>query len=101
MTRNPAIAFGLSATSAAMKAKAGRLCLRDQLDLARRALEFEDIDAAMRAEVLIFLDGCAADPRAAGDRLHAQVLGLAAVMAPSIEAELRRHDWQGRKDCGL
>ncbi len=101
MSRSPAIAFGLSACSAAMKAKAGHLCLRDQVDLARRALEFQDMDAAMRAEVLLFLDGCAADPVAAGERLQAQVLGLAEVMAPSVGAELRRHDWQTRKDCGI
>lgn len=101
MTRNPAIAFGLSACAAAMKAKAGRLCLRDQLDLARRALEFHDIDPAMRAEVLEFLDACNADPVSAGVRLHAQVVGLAEVMAPSVGAEQRRHDWQTRKDCGI
>lgn len=101
MTRNPAIAFGMSATSAAMSAKAGRLCLRDQINLARRALEFEDIDAAMRAEVLAFLDVCNADPVAAGDRLQAQVLGLAEIMASGLEPQPHRFDWQDRRDCGV
>ena len=75
--------------------------LRDQVDLARRALEFEGLDEAMRAEVLLFLDTCAADAVAAGDRLQRQVIGLAEVMAPGVAVEMQRFDWQGRKDCGI
>lgn len=101
MTKNPAIAFGLSATTAAMRAKCGELRLSDRLDLAAKALAFEDIDDGMRAAVLEFLDQPVTRAAEAGARLQDQILGWAAVMAPTVRAEMNLHNWQTRKDTGL
>lgn len=109
--QSPAIAVGLAATAAAMKAKAGAINALDVLELLARVLQWAPEDADLRAAVLEFKARFRDDPRRAGDallnfiadRCH-PAAGRTARDLPglidSLEAEFTQggFDWQQRKD---
>ena len=64
------VAFGLAATTVALKARTGQLRLQDQVDFSVRALEFVAGDDLARLAVVDFLTHCRRDPQAAGVRLQ-------------------------------
>ena len=64
------VAFGLAATTVALKARTGQLRLQDQVDFALRALEFVPRDDIARLAVLDFLTHVRLDPAGAGARLQ-------------------------------
>ena len=66
---NPAVAFGLFASTVALKARCGHLTDRWRADLAQKALEFVPGDENARIAVLAFLDTCRDFPEAAGAAL--------------------------------
>lgn len=72
--QNQRIAFGLAATMVALKAKAGRLQIGDQLQFGIRALEMIHDDDAARIAVIAFLTNCRGNPEDAGARLQDFIL---------------------------
>ncbi len=89
--------FQMRALDAAMAAKAGRLTLRDRLDLAMAALA-PDIDQPTRETIAGFLTACReARDHEAGEVLHNWLLATlpAQALAPAAGVEF---DWQRRKD---
>lgn len=64
------VAFGLYATTIALKAKSGQLRIGDQIEFALRALEMVHDDPAARVCVIDFLTHCELDPHGAGERLQ-------------------------------
>lgn len=107
MDRNPRIAFGLSATTVALKAKTGRLQLRDQVEFAAKALAFVPEDEAARGAVLDFLSAVRSSPIEAGARLQDFIAGWEVSFDPlAPERTLQRigeeaaveFDWQKRAD---
>lgn len=68
------VAFGLAATMIALKAKAGRLQLNDQIQFAMRALDLVHDDEAARKAAVDFLSSCRLDPESAGAGLQDFVL---------------------------
>jgi hypothetical protein len=84
MTQSPIIAFGLKATTVALKAKTGQLRLKDKLDLTTACLEWLGDDAKVRDAVVSFLASVDREPIAAADMLQA----VAAHLAP--ESDPRR-----------
>lgn len=72
--QNQRIAFGLAATTIALKARVGQLLTQDQVDFAVRALEFVPQDAMARLAVVDFLTHVRRDPQGAGARLQDFIL---------------------------
>lgn len=68
------VAFGLAATTVALKARVGQISLRDQVDFAVRALDFVHDDDLARLAVMEFLTHCRRDPEAAGERPQSFIL---------------------------
>jgi hypothetical protein len=68
------VAFGLAATTVALKARTGQLRLQDQVDFAIRALEFVPNDDMARLAVVDFLTHVRRDPAGAGARLQDFIL---------------------------
>lgn len=68
------VAFGLAATTVALKARTGQLRMQDQLDFSIRALEFVADDDLARMATVDFLTHCRRDPVGAGMRLQDFVL---------------------------
>ncbi len=64
------VAFGLAATTIALKARVGHLRTQDQVDFAVRALEFVACDDLARLAVVDFLTHVRRDPISAGARLQ-------------------------------
>lgn len=75
--RSPLIAFGLLATTVALKARTGQLRDADRLKLATSALEWVADLPEARAAVLTFLHFAQVDPVGAGCALQDAVRGLA------------------------
>ncbi|WP_026756687.1 hypothetical protein [Sediminimonas qiaohouensis] len=108
MSRSPIIAFGLQAQTVALKARTGQLQWRDQVDLAKSALEWVPEETLARDMVLDFLGHCRVTPGAAGQKLqHDLTLWLDEACPPDpgpvpdgIEAERGgvEFDWQKRAD---
>lgn len=101
--RNTHIAFGLSATTIALKARNGELRLRDQVKLARDFFDWVPDDVGARDAVRDFLAMSAFDPEAAGLVLQDWVRDQAHLRSPfDVEAALAtvtaEHDWQDRAD---
>lgn len=100
---NPAIAFGLSAQTVALKARTGQLRQADRLRLAEQFFAWLPEDAGARDAVGAFLSVSAKDPVAAGLALEDWVISRAAEMAP-IDLERRlsevqaEFEWQKRAD---
>lgn len=84
---NQRIAFGLAATTIALKARVGQLRLQDQVNFAVRALEYVGHDDLARLAVVDFLTHCRSDAEAAGARLQEFILGWA-------DGEIRADDPQ-------
>lgn len=100
------IAFGLQATTIALKARTGQLREADKVTLLAAALDLFAEDAAVRRAVLDFVDRAPRDTAGAGAALQDFVLAWSggAVQPRQTEAVLRdcvAHEWQTRKDCGL
>lgn len=98
---SPVIAFGLQAQTVALKARTGRLRWRDQVELARAALEWVPDQAPARAMVVDFLTHCLAMPEGAGEKLQRDLTAwLDDVCPPDPGAALRacEFDWQSRAD---
>lgn len=68
------VAFGLAATMIALKAKAGRLQLNDQIQFAMRTLDLVHDDQAAREAAVSFLTNCRLDASRAGTELQDFVL---------------------------
>jgi hypothetical protein len=68
--QNQRVAFGLAATTIALKARVGQLRTQDQVDFAVRVLEFAMDDDLARLAVVDFLTHVRRDPAAAGARLQ-------------------------------
>lgn len=105
--RNPLIAFGLLATTVALKARTGQLRDADRLRLATAALEWVPDLPEARAAVLTFLHLTQSDPATAGLALQEVARGLVGddlgrdpgeVLAQMPQTHAP--DWMQRKDCG-
>ena len=72
--QSPRVAFGLYATTTALKARVGQLRALDQAALAMRALEWVHDDGLARLAVLDFLTHCNRDPQGSGARLQDFIL---------------------------
>lgn len=68
------VAFGLAATTVALKARVGQLTAGHQVDFAARALEWVHDDELARLAVLDFLAHARRDPAGAGARLQDFIL---------------------------
>ena len=68
------IAFGLSATTTALKAKTGQLRLTDQVGFAVGALEMVHDDVTARQAAIDFLTECSRHPQKAGAQLQDFIL---------------------------
>ena len=108
LRKSPRVAFGLAATTVALKARTGKLTLRDRLIFAERALDWVlDWPDALCA-VRDFLALVQAQPTEAGMALADWVSRHMDDLAPQragevldgIEASRAAHDWTTRKDCG-
>lgn len=104
---NPRAAFGLAATAVAMKAKAGlHLTQRDQLNLAEICLTHVGDCAGARAATTAFLQGCRADPEAAGVALQEFVFAFTDDIDPrtpeqalaDLKQEAAIASWRDRED---
>ncbi|WP_373354097.1 hypothetical protein [Pseudoroseicyclus sp. CXY001] len=100
---NPSIAFGLKATSLALKAKAGLLrpAEASELVLFARALHPEGHADILAAEA--FRDAILSALSASGEALLDALTPEAAASGRRAEDVLERlpDSWQSRKDCGL
>jgi hypothetical protein len=102
---NRAVAFGLFASTIALKAKCGHLTDRWRADLAQKALEFVADDENARIAVLAFMNTSRDFPEAAGAALLDFVCewmndrspGDAGLVMRHIEAE-PEYEWQKRAD---
>lgn len=72
--QNQRIAFGLYATTTALKARVGQLRASDQTSFAMRAMEWVHDDELARLAALDFLTHCTRDPQGAGIRLQDFIL---------------------------
>lgn len=81
------VAFGLYATTTALKARVGQLRALDQVAFAMRALEWVHDDELARLAALDFLTHCSRDPQGAGARLQDFILAWS-------EGEIRPQDPQ-------
>lgn len=68
------VAFGLAATTIALKARVGQLTAGHQVDFAARALDWVHDDEQARLAVLDFLAHARRDPDGAGRRLQEFIL---------------------------
>lgn len=75
--RERRVAFGLFATTTALKARVGQLRAVDQIAFAMRALEWVHDDELARLAALDFLTHCNRDPEGAGARLQEFILAWA------------------------
>lgn len=101
MSFNPNIAFGLCATAVALRAKQGRVPVRDCLELATCALRVMDDDPAARSAVVSFLDMARNDPVGAGEVLLDFVTGRHCMSFAGDHDQTLKFDWQRRVDCGV
>ena len=111
--RSPVVAFGLHASTAALKAKSGVLSMRDKLALTVALIEWVPDHAELRDAVVEFIRLAERDGRAAGEHLQQALdLWLADPTHRQSEAVLEglgllrdpagrvAPDWTSRKDCG-
>ena len=106
--RSPIVAFGLLATTAALKARTGRLRMADKLALVIGLLQFGEAYPAARAAVQNFLLSVDQYPQFAGERLQSAVIELVdsdlccdpLPVLTALEGEAVLNGWGGRKDCG-
>lgn len=82
------VAFGLAATTVALKARTGQLRIQDQLDFSIRALEFVADDDLARMATVDFLTHCRHDPVGAGVRLQDFVLSWSEGVIQPKDAQL-------------
>lgn len=108
MTWNPVVTFGLGVTVMAMKAKGGRVSLRDQLELTKMTLRSVPRDEAAVFAVLEFLEDVNHHTMYAGSALHNFLLGWLDEVSPRESEDILAgggvaalFDWQKRKDTGL
>lgn len=85
--RSPIVAFGLKATTVALKAKTDQLQTSDKLDLAMACLEWLGDNQKVREAVIAFNTIVDANPVVAADMLQA----LAANLVPNSEP------WRGEE----
>ena len=105
MTHRPVIAFGLFASTIALKAKSGQLTDRGRADLAQKLLEFVPDDKDVRVAVLAFLTTSRDFQVASGAALLDFICSWTGDRSPvdvervlaQIEAE-PEYDWQNRAD---
>jgi len=102
---NTAVAFGLFASTVALKAKCGHLTDRWRADLAQKALEFVWDDDAARLAVLAFMITSRESPEAAGESLLDFVCVWIGSRSPKHVGMVLRHieaepeyEWQKRAD---
>lgn len=105
--RSPIIAFGLQASTTALKAKAGCLTPQDQLSLVRSMFDWVESDTHARDAVRNFLNDVRVDSYRAGAILQDWLGSWQPALAPKRAEEIleviddEASDWQTRKDCGL
>ncbi len=106
---NPVVAFGLLATTVALKAKTGRLKDRDRMSLMQSALFWCDVMPEARVAALDFFEAVDSYPLFAGETLQeaARVMAMpqATLGDPGgrlkvLESEAVASGWADRKDCG-
>ncbi|MGH1579062.1 hypothetical protein [Planktotalea sp.] len=96
MRRDCVQAFALLACSVALKAKTGRLSVRDQLGFAIAALEWLPAQDAAQTAVVDFTNRFLVDPVDAGTRLQAFVSNWCEEVNPTrLEATLDEINAQG------
>ena len=81
------VAFGLYATTTALKARVGQLRASDQTAFAMRAMEWVHDDELARLAALDFLTHCTRDPEGAGARLQEFILAW-------VDGEIKPQDPQ-------
>gem|GEM_PF-4830173 len=104
--RSPTIAFGLHASAVALKAKMGRVLVRDRLELLAVTLEWVPEDELAREAVLSFNKIVQTDQVIAGAALQVFLEVWLPEVEPrraeevlvEIEAEGHQYEWQRRAD---